>query len=433
MLKVESVLPGFGGFYLDSLGRVIVYMKPSAAASIEAIRGTMTSFYSNLPNPLERQAMSTSRLAVVVPGLYSLSELIAVENRVATRLLSVPGIVGVGTSLRLNRVKVGFRDSSSLEVGIQTLLGAGVPRDALIPEVWGEPQMTSTFADRIRNTRAGPMISVGRRYDPTDGKTYGMAGSHGFTVTKPDGTKYVMTAAHLATMQWGINGKTADTVWQATYNSLTDSKAGMVTINAPYLQSNNCPLDSASQAYPDYCSQSDVMLATFNWATPDKKVATSTYEGQNGNPGNPNINGYYSIEGVMTPEYVRDYTNKGVHKSGFATGTTTGVIDVPLAKVLILDQLWGSYHYSNPAPTISFVYYNVTRVAHIGWGSGDSGGPVFAGNGSPYVALGMQVSASGHRNSNAVCDDGTACAIFFTRWANIEQDIGFTLNPITGQ
>jgi hypothetical protein len=408
-------------------------MKEITPETVGRVRRMLSSFYATWPNPRERQIMAPASSAVIFAGDYSLSELIATENRVASHLLSIPGIVGVGTSLRLNRVKVGFKDQTSLERGLGVLEMAGVPRGILVPEVWGEVVLTSNFTDRIRNTKAGLQIALGRRFDPTDGLNYVTLASHGFTVTTPTGVKYVMTAAHAANAFWGINGKTADTVFQHTYDGVQNNKVGTIAISAPYLQDTNCPQDVASQAYPAYCTQSDVALGQFDSATPDKKVATSMYEGQNGNPGTQSINGFYSISGVLSPEFVKDSSNKGVHKSGFKTGTTTGVIDLPLTTFVILTQPWGAYHYSNPFPTVSLMFYNVTRVTHAGFGGGDSGGPVFAGNGLPYYALGMEVAGQGHLNSDKICDAGTGCSFFFTRWSNIEQDLGYTLNPVTGQ
>ena len=100
----------------------------------------------------------------------------------------------------------------------------------------------------------------------------------------------------------------------------------------------------------------------------------------------------------------------------------------------MLHLLWGAWPQDPvPLPNKSVIFYNVTRVAHIGWGGGDSGAPVFAGNGSPYYAVGMQVAASGSQDSNHVCNAGTSCVMYFTRWSNIEADLGFSLNPITGQ
>ena len=332
MLKLENALPGFGGFYIDSADNVVVYMKPSSNLPAAAIRGELASFYAQWANLRERGIMQPSSRARIVVADYSLSELIATENMISSRLLSTPGIVGVGTSLKLNRVKVGFRDSASMSKGIALLISAGAPRGALMPEIWDQPVLTSLFTDRIRNTKGGLQIGVGLRTDPYDGVEYQESGTHGFVVTG-NGQKYFMTASHLANVLWGINGKVADTVWQNSESFLGNTRIGSIAISAPWLASTSCPVDIVSQAYPDLCTQSDVALGIFDSADGDKKVTTSTYEGQNGSPGNPNINGYYSIAGVESPEYVKDTSMKGLHKSGYKTGTTTGVIDTPITPV----------------------------------------------------------------------------------------------------
>jgi hypothetical protein len=429
MLKVEGSLPGFGGFYVDSADDIVVYMKPSSHVAPEVIRNTMARFYADLANPRERAVMIRSISARIVGGDYSLSELIATENFISTRLLSTPGIAGVGTSLRLNRVKVGFKDATSLADGVAQLVSAGVPREQIIPEVWRDAVVTSQFSDRIRNTRAGIMIQVGRRMG-TDGNTLVEGGSHGFVVTA-NGTKYFMTAAHLANSLWGENGKVGDTVFQNMWDAIQNNKVATIAMSAPWKTLFSCPYDTVSVGYPDYCTQSDVALATFSGADGDKKVATSTNEGQHGAAGNPNINGYYSIRGTMSPEYVST-TNEGIHKSGATTGTTTGVIDLPITQLVVPLYTWGHTSKYGFSRQVSVIWYNVAKVSHMGWGGGDSGGPVFAGNGSPYDALGIQVAGRG-ANSGGVCTAGDACSVYFTRWDKIEEDLGFAVNPITGQ
>jgi hypothetical protein len=432
MLKLENELPGFGGFYIDSVDNVVVYLKTGSTTSPTRVRNTLASFYATWPNPREREIMRASVNARIVTGDYSLSELIATENMIASRLLSTPGIVGVGTSLRLNRVKVGFRNEAAIAPGVNALVAAGALRDRLVAEVWGDVIVSSSFTDKIRNTKAGIQIAVGRRRNPYDSRDMVELGSHGFVVTA-NGTKYLMTASHLANQLWGQNGKTADTVFQNDYDVLYNNKVATIAISAAWLQGTACPQDSTSQAYPDFCTQSDIALAAFNGADGDKKIATSTYEGQNGNAGTSTINGFYSIAGVLSPEFVKDSSDKGVHKSGYKTGTTTGVIDLPITQLVVASYSWGNFLQSSPWVTKSVIWYNVTRVAHMGWGGGDSGAAVFAGNGSPYYALGSQFAGTGTYDQNTICNNGTSCAVYFTRWSKIEQDLGFSLNPITGQ
>lgn len=316
MLKIEKSLPGFGGFYVDSMSNIVVYMKPSSHAAAGNVRRVLGAFYAEWHRAKEKEIMGAAVSASVKTGDFSLSELIAVENKIGRRLLSTPGIAGVGVSLQANRVIVGFTDSSSIRGGVETLVAAGIPEDAIVPEVWGEIMPTATFSSRIRNTRGGIEIQVGRRDDPY-GSPRGASGTHGFTILTSGGTKYFMTAAHLANQLWGQNGKTGDAVYQPALDFGINNQIGTITVSAPYQQFADCPIDDVSGATPEYCSDADVALGTFIGADGDRKVATSTYEGQNGNPGNPNINGYYPISGIIDPEYVVSNPTIGVHKSGY--------------------------------------------------------------------------------------------------------------------
>lgn len=136
MLRLEAKLPGFGGWYRDSSG-LVVYMKRSAGTSPAVVRETVYETYAARPDLLGPSIMAEAKDAKIVFGEYSLSELIAIENRIASPRVRISGFTGVGTSIILNRVKVGFQDTASVCPGLAAITSMGVPRAALIPEVWG--------------------------------------------------------------------------------------------------------------------------------------------------------------------------------------------------------------------------------------------------------------------------------------------------------
>lgn len=421
ILRFEAELPGFGGLFVDSVGEVAVYMKSEGAAEPVRVRQILGRAFALRESPV-REVMAPVSRARILEAQYSLSELIAIENRIGSHMMGIPGLVGVGTSLAKNRVKVGFDDSLNISKGLASLAQLGVPLNALIPETWGRMRLVTTWSDKTRPTRGGIQIGVFR-----GNSIYGGSGSHGFNIQTGNGTKYFMMASHVINVNYAVNGATGDTIYQPTKDSFYDNRIGTVAVNPMWDTLSSCPLDSASMSYPDFCTQSDVALGTFiNGVTGERKIGTSTREGQNGDSGTPTINNWYPIAGVLSPEYVKN-SILGTHKSGFATGTTTGIIDPPLAKIL-LQIPWPAL----PKPPTAWkyiLYYNVTRVTHAGWGSGDSGAPVFAGNGSPYYALGSVTTAEG---SGDPCTSGQACAFYFSRWANIEQALGLgPLSPVT--
>lgn len=428
MLRREASLPGFGGFFVDSLDRMMVYIKPSTNVSPKAVQAVLRLAYMNREEPRIREVIAKGPEIRVLAGQYSLSELIAVENRLALSPVRIPGFVGVGTSLILNRVVLGVTDSASTSAALGAALSIGVPREALIVEVWGPVYVSGTWSNRYRNTKAGIKIVSA---NSTTNSIQQEVLSHGFNVRTQNGTDYFMTAAHGTNTLHGINGYLGDTVFQAVRS---DGAIGVMAVNPPW-PSQNCPINNVTGLPFDFCIDADVALGTFiNGVSGDRKVGTSTYEGQNGQPGNDNINNFYPIQSVATPEWIAT-TNNGVHKSGYRTGTTTGAIQLP--DVQVTSQVcWGApFNCPNVGqPGVWLYYSNLTRVNHAGWGQGDSGAPVFAGNGSPYYALGLQVAGTGAKLNEAVCSNGTSCAFYFIRWSAIEAWLGLgTLNPTTVQ
>jgi hypothetical protein len=134
MLQMESKLPGFGGWFLAS-DTFSVYMKPPASASPEEVRRIFYDYYSGRPEEYVRRLIAMGPLIKIIPGRYSLSELIAIEHLVTPA--RIPGWSGAGTSLLHNRVVVGFTDSASVCPGAAAIASMGVPLDAIELEVWG--------------------------------------------------------------------------------------------------------------------------------------------------------------------------------------------------------------------------------------------------------------------------------------------------------
>lgn len=163
---------------------------------------------------------------------------------------------------------------------------------------------------------------------------------------------------------FATNGATGALVYQPT---LFKPRIGTITTNPAWSTAPNC------LGY-DFCSFADVALGTFaSGSSGQRAVGTSVYQGNNGNSGTPDINGWYGISDVVDPSMVPvGLTN--VFKSGQTTGTTKGTIGSTNYSGLFSGMVWGN---PNGATTRSFIVANMVRVDSIGWGFGDSGGPVF--------------------------------------------------------
>jgi hypothetical protein len=136
MVRMESKLPGFGGWFLAG-DTFAVYMKPPPSASLEEVRKVFYDAYSGRTEDYVRRLIVLGPQVKIVPGRYTLSELIAIEHLVTQPPKRIPGWTGAGTSLVHNRVVVGFTDSASVCPGAAAIASMGVPLDASELEVWG--------------------------------------------------------------------------------------------------------------------------------------------------------------------------------------------------------------------------------------------------------------------------------------------------------
>lgn len=117
MLKLEARLPGFGGFFIDEGQRIVVFMKDGTAPSVDAVEGQLAQQFGMRREARIREVLSHLSETRVITGKYSLSELVAIENTIATNYKEIPGFSGGGVSLFRNKVKIGFTDASSLQRG----------------------------------------------------------------------------------------------------------------------------------------------------------------------------------------------------------------------------------------------------------------------------------------------------------------------------
>jgi hypothetical protein len=135
MVRVEAQVPGFGAWYVAN-GAMEAFLKNPGDSLL--VRSVLDREYANRTIPLERQIANTAIHAKIRQGRFSLSELLAIQNKVIGIMRPGSGLSGVGVALFRNRVEIGYLDSTSMATGIQTLKQLGVPRGAFNPEVWGQ-------------------------------------------------------------------------------------------------------------------------------------------------------------------------------------------------------------------------------------------------------------------------------------------------------
>lgn len=440
LVRFEKQLPGFGGLYISD-GEVRVYMK-SDAIPPAMVRAVLAKVYSAHGNPSVREAMVKVGSASIIRGQYALSELIAIQKRIEA---SIPNWTGAGTNIMANKVVVAFPDSDALFAGLRGMDAAGIPVGALTGIIMPQARTSASFTDNIRPVRDGLLMSMENdTYEPHGMKNingvwvpefYGVLCSIGFNVNTRYGD-FFLTAAHCENEWRGQNGFVGDSVFQSSryWNGSTwaGGFVGNIVVNPPWTVDSDCPINLNSGTHYDFCTDADVAMGQYtNGAYGDRRIAISQYGGINGNPGTNQINNWYPINAVLSPEYVDQTMNHQTGKSAGVTYTTSGpfvadMMDVPTT------VCWPLNHNGCASPrTLLFQNHTVIQADVSG---GDSGGAVFTGNpnnGAPYAALGILVARMGPAGLLPTQPCPT-CRFVFSRWDKIEPHIGFgVLNPQT--
>jgi hypothetical protein len=126
LVQVETQAPGFGGMYIDSEGRLVLYLLdtaqlPAARSAIEAVFG---------PDRVPPAGVRA------VKGQYTVSQLAAWTRRAAA-VLELTGVTLVDLDEARNRVAIGVDDPSRVRTVAKALLSMKIPRAAVVIDVTG--------------------------------------------------------------------------------------------------------------------------------------------------------------------------------------------------------------------------------------------------------------------------------------------------------
>jgi hypothetical protein len=416
MLRFESRFPGFGGYYVDSVGDLVLVLRDPARYNAADLRTQLDAEYAARDVASIREVWRSLGPTRVQKGDFSLSELVGIQQAIGQSTSPIPGKVAVGTQIQKNKVLVGFVSEASRQKGLAAIHALGIPDGALNAEVTGPMQLASTWTDKARPTFGGPLLTVQDATIRGDSISGGSHGFNAYALPPHAAADFFMAAGHLFNVWSGTNGQTG---WKVMQTFRPDTM-GTITVN-PAWDTTGCDTDSTGTP-TFYCTTADFALGTRKTGvTPTYGVGTSTLEGQNGAVGSNSINGVYALSGVITASQVPTTRNL-VHKSGYRTGTTTGaVISTCTNFIATLPFPGGNRSYEAKCTVV---------LDHMGWGEGDSGAPVFARlvSGGPYYALGIVVGGAG-TTYNGVCNAGVGCKLVFHPWAAIESKIGYQLSP----
>jgi hypothetical protein len=346
---LASEIPGFGGMYYDSTGKLTVLLKD--ARRVDAARPPVAAFLRGNSRRHTRASLAdrAANEMRVKPARYEFRLLRAwYRTFVIPATHDNPGVVLSAIQHRTNRIVIGVKSAELVQPTLAILGRLPMPRSAYEVKVFGLGEETLALVDTSLTAEFRPGFPGGVQVARATGG--GQIGcSLGFnlvdwlTSSTTDTTRYFITAAHCTTAMGSV--ATPDWFGQPDY---TDS-GGSEIIDPPSFtsfQSANCPPSAT-------CYLSDAAVLRHGAAS----------QSQHGKIAWPSSNNSLLVNGGrLEVEDMEDpIEGQAVYKVGGTTGRTFGYVEYPC---VLLTKLDGTKFICQGLAT----YYS---------DEGDSGGPVF--------------------------------------------------------
>lgn len=329
-ISLGRTVPGFGGFYLDSRGKPVVYLK-DAAQRHNAERALA---------PFLAQGFATSELRVL-PATYDWVQLEQWFGQASTDLLTLPGAVFVDADESTNRVLVGVERGAAARIR-GALARLGIPDAAVIVQETEPFRFAATLRNQIRPVVGGLQINFP-----------GFLCTLGFNAIR-SGQNSFITNSHCTNTQGGTEGTR---YWQPSQAGTSTSIGTEVSDPSYFKNTNGCPAGKR-------CRFSDASRAAYTPGTTFNlgKIARTTGP----NNGSVTINGSFSITAEGNAS-----VGQTVNKVGRTTGWSQGRVTNSCVNVVVTDT------------DIMQLCQNIVRAR---LGPGDSGSPVFKGSTAATLA-----------------------------------------------
>lgn len=391
MAQVASRVPGFGGFFADETGALVVYVTDLRQAG--AARAAVA--------PLLRDRSNGLRGSVSVrQAQHGFTELQGWRDRMTDPVLAEDGVVFVDLDEKRNRVVVGVADASGRAAAQARVAALGVPAGAVefeqaaypetlapivyAPDDYSAPFNGSTLNDYRRPLQGGLQIAF-RRTGQSVGEYYRC--TMGFIAIR-NGERVAVTNSHCSDRSWDLDNTSYFQPVPGTDRYIGYERSDPNGSSCGFASTNVCRNADAMAMYLD------------NGASGSKGyIARTAFFGS----GRHNA-GSRVIDGA-NPQFTITATGTiaggaMAEKVGATTGWTRGTIDKTCVDLSV------SYRTYSKLRCQTYATYESDR--------GDSGSPVFrSGSNGTATLLGIHWASSG--------DDQYA---IFSSFAQIQKDLG---------
>lgn len=345
LLEMARRDPGFGGMFLDSEGRLTMYVMENALQAQDGHSRLATMSVDALTtfrdNAQIAEAAATRRINVL-PAKYGFAALYDWHQALTSDVLSVPGVVLTEISESRNRLRVGVERADVAARVRQRMRRLGIPGEAVTIQLSTPIRRLATVRSKFRPLMGGIQINFGN-YLCTLGFVAIRAGVTG-----------MVTNSHCTTTQGGNN----KTIFHQPSASGTANRIAVETRDPAYFTGGKCPARRK-------CRYSDSAFARIPHPSGPAVAAT---RGAIAKPTAVNSLTVTSRRFRITSENSTPVLNETLNKVGRTTGWTRGKVVLTCANV----------HVSGT---------NITQlcqdVVKANVAAGDSGSPVFRITNSP--------------------------------------------------
>lgn len=382
ILRLETELPGFGGFYFDENGDVVA-ISVGVTPDVR-VQGRVAEYIQASGSRFARSDGSLPQVSIR-RGDYAFSQLLDYLFKVRALLTREDDIVLLDADEQRNRLRLGIGSAGSLARAYDLARRAGFDTAALYLESVPEyPRATlGSLRDKWRATFAGIQT-----------KSAGADCSMGFHVTDSVGTSYFLTAGHCT---GNFNGPGATVFYQNT--ATTANQVGVEDVNPAWDTSGCLPTVT-------YCRLTDAALVRF-----DSPSFASKWVGQSSSVGSGSGSGNLLV-GATYPVATQGDAASGttVYRTGRTTGSTVGAI---VGTCVDVGPISNIYFYTE-------VYCGSEVTAYSD--AGDSGGPVYHWR-IPLVASARQ--ADGILYAGGIISG--VHRYWYNSWTQLESTMGRSL------
>lgn len=339
LLDMATRDPGFGGMFVDSEGRLTMYVMDKAldaqdghsrlaAMSVDAI----TTFRDN---DQVADAAAMHRINVI-PAQYSFTSLYDWHKQLTSDVLSVPGVVLTDISESSNRVRVGVENPDVAARVRRRFASLGVPEQAVTVELMPPIRPLATLRNKFRPLVGGLQINFDFYICTL-----------GFAAVR-EGVSGTVTNSHCTRSQ----GRNNNTIFHQPSASGTNNRIGVEVVDPPFFTGSPCPARRK-------CRYSDAAFARV--PHPSGPPVTSA-RGMIARP--PEVNSLTLTTGRfrITSENSFPVLNETLNKVGRTTGWSRGKVVATCLNVNV------------SGTNITLLCQDIVKARVA---AGDSGSPVF--------------------------------------------------------